>query len=239
MHRMGLQQDGRVFCGDFPSPFPYRSKVLFAVCTDGPIPTDSRFQTYANEAITALIKAAGGRTLVLFTATGAMRTARDAVGVNLRGAAWTLLAQGDDDRSRLLELFKADTNSVLFATDSFWEGVDVPGEALSQVIIVKLPFPVPSEPVFAARSEAVEKQGGSSFATLSIPDGVIKFRQGFGRLMRHTGDYGTVVVLDRRLVEKSYGRTFIDSIPETKRLVAPLQEVAQAVEAFFEKNAKK
>jgi ATP-dependent DNA helicase DinG len=239
MRRMGLRQEQRVLCGDFPSPFPYRNKALLAICTDGPVPTDPRFQEYTHEALTALVKAAGGRTLVLFTATSAMRAARDAVARTLRPEPYTLLSQGDDDRSRLLDLFKTDTNSVLFATDSFWEGVDVPGEALSQVIIVKLPFPVPSEPVFAARAEALEKQGGNSFASLSIPDGVIKFRQGFGRLMRHTGDYGCVVVLDRRLVEKSYGRTFIESIPETKRLAAPLQEVAPAVKSFLEKNAKK
>ena len=145
----------------------------------------------------------------------------------------TLLKQGDDDRFRLLEHFKNDPVSVLFATDSFWEGVDVPGESLSQVIIVKLPFPVPNDPVFAARSELIEKNGGSSFMDLSIPTAVIKFRQGFGRLMRRGDDCGCITVLDRRIVEKRYGSIFTKSIPKTFRLYTSESEIALTTEKFL------
>jgi ATP-dependent DNA helicase DinG len=230
----GLSESSRVTCGVFPSPFPYKTALLFAVPTDAPSPTDSdAFQAYTDEAVCALIQAAQGRTRVLFTSYSSLRQTRDAARAYLRGASYTLLTQGEDDRSRLLERFKADTSSVLFATDSFWEGIDVPGESLSQVIIVKLPFRVPSEPVFAARCEAIEAKGGNPFMELSVPDGVIKFRQGFGRLLRHTSDRGAVVLLDRRVTEKAYGRIFLDSIPETRRLAAPIKEIAGKIREFL------
>jgi ATP-dependent DNA helicase DinG len=121
----------------------------------------------------------------------------------------------------------------LFATDSFWEGVDIPGESLSQVVIVKLPFAVPNDPVFAARSEAVEKRGGSSFMELSVPQAVVKFRQGFGRLMRRTDDRGCIVVLDRRIVEKRYGKQFTESVPQSRRMYNPLSDILAAVTDFL------
>ena len=144
----------------------------------------------------------------------------------------TILKQGDDERFRLLNTFKDDTSSVLFATDSFWEGVDVPGESLSQVIIVKLPFGVPNDPVFAARSEQIQKRGGNPFMELSVPQAVIKFRQGFGRLIRRGDDRGAVVCLDRRIMEKMYGRTFLNSIPDCKKMYSPLNEILSAVGDF-------
>ena len=110
-----------------------------------------------------------------------------------------------------MERFKKDGSSVLFATDSFWEGVDVPGESLSHVIIVKLPFTVPTDPMFQARCEDLEKKGISSFMQLSLPEAVIHFRQGFGRLIRHSSNRGAVTVLDKRLIEKRYGALFLNS----------------------------
>ncbi|MBP5176265.1 MAG: helicase, partial [Treponema sp.] len=141
--------------------------------------------------------------------------------------------QGDDDRFRLLEKFKDDRESVLFATDSFWEGVDVPGDSLSQVIIVKLPFAVPNDPVFQARSESLEKKGRSSFMELSVPQAVIKFRQGFGRLIRRGDDKGAIVVLDRRIVEKAYGKIFTTSVPMTRRMYNPLSDILKAIKNFL------
>ncbi|MCI6441768.1 MAG: helicase, partial [Spirochaetia bacterium] len=123
--------------------------------------------------------------------------------------------------------------SVLFATDSFWEGVDVPGDSLSQVIIVKLPFAVPNDPVFAARSEDLENKGGNPFMQLSVPQAVIKFRQGFGRLMRRGDDRGVIIVLDRRIVEKRYGKMFTTSVPMSRRMYNPLEQIISAVEKFF------
>ena len=134
----------------------------------------------------------------------------------------------------MLSTFKNDNSSVLFATDSFWEGVDVPGTSLSQVIIVKLPFGVPSDPVFAARSDLIEKKGGNSFMDLSVPEAVIKFRQGFGRLIRRSDDKGAVVVFDKRIVEKFYGKMFTTSVPETQKLYDSVDVIARAVANFLD-----
>jgi ATP-dependent DNA helicase DinG len=144
-----------------------------------------------------------------------------------------ILKQGDDDRARLLDAFRAKRSSVLFATDSFWEGVDAPGETLQVVILCKLPFRVPTEPVLRARMAAIEERGGNPFGELSLPDAVVRMRQGFGRLMRGQDDYGVVLILDSRIVSKRYGEVFLDSLPGTQRSIAPSAEVHRAVSAFF------
>lgn len=223
----------RVQIGDFPSPFPYGSNVLFAVPQDIPFPQSIEFQKCVNKSVYALVKAARGRTLVLFTSYESMKATFSAVKQGMYDLGIEVLKQGDDDRFRLLDRFKNDGTSVLFATDSFWQGIDVPGDSLSQVIIVKLPFTVPNDPVFAARCELVEKRGGSSFAELSIPEAVIKFRQGFGRLIRRSSDKGAVIVLDKRISAKPYGKKFIESIPETKRLFSDFEEIVSAVKEFI------
>ena len=115
----------------------------------------------------------------------------------------------------------------------FWQGVDIPGDSLSQVIIVKLPFTVPNDPVFVARAEAIEQRGGNSFMELSVPEAVIKFRQGIGRLIRRTDDKGVVTVLDRRLYEKRYGSIFLQSIPECKKIYEPLSEITSRINDFI------
>ncbi len=143
------------------------------------------------------------------------------------------MQQGEDDPAKLLDAFKKEKESVLFATDSFWQGVDVPGESLSQVIIVKLPFIVPSDPVFVARAEAISKRGGNSFMELSIPEAVIKFRQGIGRLIRTKNDKGAVVVLDRRVYEKRYGSIFLAGMPFCKQFYEPLENIAKRVNDFI------
>ena len=225
----GYVDSERLLSGEFPSPFPYKQNLLLAVPDDAPFSGSEQFQPYIEDAIVRLIQAAGGRTLVLFTAYDSLRHACDTARSRLRLSGLTILRQGDDDRFRLLNAFKDDTSSVLFATDSFWEGVDVPGDSLSQVIIVKLPFGVPNDPVFAARSELIQKRGGSPFMELSVPQAVIQFRQGFGRLIRRSDDRGAVVCLDRRIMEKMYGRIFLSSIPDCKKLYAPLAEILAAV----------
>lgn len=235
MRRTGisLAEKGRVLQQDFESPFPYRTNVLFAVPDDAPFPDSQYFQSYAEDAVLKLVLAAGGRTLVLFTSYDSLKFSYNASRAVLAENGIAAFKQGDDDRFRLLEKFKEDTKSVLFATDSFWEGVDVPGSSLSQVIIAKLPFAVPNDPVFSARSEALERQGGNSFMQLSLPQAVIKFRQGFGRLIRRSDDKGAVVVLDRRIVEKKYGGMFIRSVPQTKRMYSPLADITEAVRRFL------
>ena len=229
--RVGISfvEKERVKSGEFASPFPYEKNMFFAVPSDAPFPDNENFQSFIENSIVSLIQAAGGKTLVLFTAYDSLRHACDTARTRLRLSGITVLRQGEDDRFRLLSQFKEDVSSVLFATDSFWEGVDVPGESLSLVIIVKMPFGVPSDPVFAARSEQIAKKGGFPFMELSVPQAVIKFRQGFGRLIRRGDDTGAVVALDRRIIEKSYGRMFTQSVPKCEIVYKPLKDIIERV----------
>ena len=235
MRRTGLSLAGedRIIKGEFPSPFPYNKNMLFAVPADAPLPDNIQFQQWVEMALPRLIEAAGGRTLVLFTSYESLKSAHRTVMASMRAFPGRIMKQGDDDNSKLLEAFKKENESVLFATDSFWQGVDIPGESLSQVIIVKLPFTVPNDPVFVARAEAIEKRGGSSFMELSVPEAVIKFRQGIGRLIRRSDDKGVVVVLDRRIYEKRYGSIFTASMPECKRIYESLSDISRKINSFI------
>ena len=191
------------------------------------------YQQYIEMALPRLIKAAEGRTLVLFTARESLNSAHRACQSYMKGFKGRLMKQGEDDPGRLLQAFKDEKESVLFATDSFWQGVDVPGDSLMQVIIVKLPFTVPNDPVFTARSDAIKARGGNSFMELSVPEAVIKFRQGIGRLIRRSDDKGVVTVLDRRIYEKRYGSIFTASMPQCKRAYEPLAELTERINGFI------
>jgi ATP-dependent DNA helicase DinG len=235
MHRTGvsLVEEERVLSGVFESPFPYRKNVLLSIPNDSPLPEDSGFQPYIETAIVSLLQASAGHALVLFTSYESLRAACEVARRALSPLGISILKQGDDDRARLLETFKNDESSVLFATDSFWEGVDAPGDTLLHVIIVKLPFRVPNDPVHSARSEAIDLSGGNPFMDLSLPEAVIRFRQGFGRLMRKKTDRGVVTVLDRRLLAKRYGSLFIESVPETAQCFEPLSDILYRIEKFL------
>ena len=235
MRRTGvtLSSEDRIIKGEFPSPFPYNKNMLFAVPNDAPTPDNIQYQQWVEMALPRLIQAAAGRTLVLFTSYESLKSAHRATLASLRNFPGRIMKQGDDENSKLLDAFKKEKESVLFATDSFWQGVDIPGESLSQVIIVKLPFIVPNDPVFVARAEAIEKRGGSSFMELSVPEAVIKFRQGIGRLIRRSDDKGVVVVLDRRIFEKRYGSIFISTMPECKKMYEPLSEITKRINSFI------
>lgn len=236
MRRVGISfcEQERICTGTFESPFPYERNMFFAVPSDVPSPDSSVFKNYTIDAVSRLIQAAGGRTLVLFTSYDSLRSVCSAVRTQLRSLSYTIFMQGDDDRARLLDAFRADESSVLFATDSFWEGIDVPGASLSQVIIAKLPFSVPDDPVFEARCEAVAKRDGNPFMELSVPEAVIKFRQGVGRLIRRSDDRGAVVVLDNRLIKKAYGRIFLESVPQRTLQYKPVSELEHMVERFLQ-----
>jgi ATP-dependent DNA helicase DinG len=229
----GLSRNRTLLSGCFPSPFPYARSVLLASPLDAPMPDESGYQEFVNHAAAELVASSGGSALILFTSYQSLQDACLTAVPRLQDLGIRCLKQGDDDRARLLQEFLNDETSVLFATDSFWEGVDAPGDTLRLVIICRLPFRTPNNPVFEARREALEKKGGNSFMELSLPEAVMKFKQGFGRLMRRSSDHGAVVVLDRRLIRKQYGIIFQHSLPETKTLFADLQTIVREMENFL------
>ena len=194
------------------SPFDYKNNTLLYLATDIPEPNQPGYQRYLEGAIIDVATAIGGRTMVLFTSYGQLSQTAKAIEGSLAKAGISTLAQRQgSSRQQLLEQFKRpNSQSVLLGTRSFWEGVDVPGDALQAVLIAKIPFDVPSDPIFAARSETFE----SAFFEYSIPEAVLRFRQGFGRLNRRGTDEGVVIVLDKRILTKRYGQLFIDALPD-------------------------
>jgi ATP-dependent DNA helicase DinG len=183
------------------------------------------------------ILAADGRSFVLFTAYSLLKRIHAELAPGLQARGYRCLCQGETARHTLLREFIDDPTSVLFATDSFWEGVDVPGDALQQVIIARLPFKVPTEPVLEARAEAITQAGGNPFADFTIPQAVLKFKQGFGRLIRHRNDRGVVLILDARVVRKGYGKRFLRSLPEIQKVIVPMERIRQEISVFLTQTA--
>jgi len=227
--------DRQTLSGCFPSPFPYSSAVLLASPDDAPLPDETGYQDFVNIAAEKLISASGGSALVLFTSYQSLENAYNAAKTGLQSLGIHCLKQGDDDRSRLLQIFLNEETSCLFATDSFWEGVDAPGDTLRLVIICRLPFRTPGDPLLEARREKIEKEGGNPFLELSLPQAVMKFKQGFGRLMRRSADRGVVAVLDGRLLKKAYGKLFLQSLPETMTSFCSLNNNIRDIENFIYK----
>jgi ATP-dependent DNA helicase DinG len=196
------------------SPFDYPTQAALYLPKDMPDPRARAYAQRARDEIDALVRLTGGGAFVLCTSVRAMRGLADAC----RGALEVpVLLQGEAPKGALLERFRAAGDAVLFATMSFWEGVDVPGEALRLVIIDKLPFGVPSDPLVAARCRALEEKGESPFMRYLVPSAALTLQQGFGRLVRTQQDRGIVAVLDGRVVQKSYGKVFLNSLPDAKR----------------------
>ncbi len=205
------------------SPFDYPTQVLLYLPTDIPEPNEPYYQKTINECLIALARATRGRMLVLFTAYSQLKTTHEAIARPLAEHGITVYAQGAGaSRSQLLENLRTLPRTVLLGTRSFWEGVDVPGAALSCVVMVKLPFAVPTDPVFAARSEDMD----DPFMQYAVPDAILKFRQGFGRLIRTKTDRGVVVVLDKRIHSKHYGKMFIESLPPCTTISGSLAALA-------------
>ncbi len=206
------------------SPYDYASSTLLYLPTDIPEPNRREYQLAVERALIELARATGGRMLVLFTSYNQLRRTAEAIGPALREAGITVYEQGVGGRTQLLENFRHAERAVLLGTRSFWEGVDVPGEALSVLVITRLPFAVPSDPIVQARAETYE----NPFEEYQVPQAVLRFRQGFGRLIRSRTDRGVVVILDRRVQSKRYGQMFLDALPPCTVQRAPLAHLPQA-----------
>jgi ATP-dependent DNA helicase DinG len=220
--RLGLEHARETV---LPSHFDYQSQAVLYVPPDMPDPRTPQFTTKAAERIRKLLEITRGRAFVLFTSYAQMN---DVYHRLLGELEFPMLRQGDAPKTALLEEFRLTPNAVLFATSSFWQGVDVQGEQLSCVIIDRLPFAVPTDPVVAARVKAIDAEGGNAFFQYQVPAAVITLKQGFGRLIRSLHDRGLLVLLDNRILKKQYGRTFIESLPNYRKTTD-----LRVVESFF------
>jgi len=228
--RLGLEDAEELAVG---SPFDYSSSTLLYLPTDIPEPARPNYQNIVSKATTDLCLATGGRTLILFTSHRQLQATYRAITRPLEEAGIVVYGQGlDGSRRQLLESFKTIARSVLLGTRSFWEGIDVVGPALSCLVIVRLPFSVPSDPVFAARSRTFE----DPFGQYAVPEAVLRFRQGFGRLIRSCTDRGVVVVLDKRVLSKSYGSSFLDSLPDCTVYRGPISSLPARAARWIEEE---
>jgi ATP-dependent DNA helicase DinG len=235
--RLGLASgeplaEGRLARARIASPFDYGRQALLAVPTDLPLPDAPGWDEALAAALLAVARRTHGRMFALFTSYGALMRAHRALVGPLEASGLVALRQGESGRTQLLERFKATPGAVLFGTDSFWEGVDVPGDGLVLVAITRLPFRVPSEPLQEARAEAIARRGGDAFNELQLPQAALKLTQGFGRLIRTSTDRGAVLVLDRRLVARAYGQRFMDSLPPVRVAVQPVERLLETIEPF-------
>jgi ATP-dependent DNA helicase DinG len=235
--RLGLtESDVEPEVGVFPSPFRYQEQALLAIPTDGPAPNvdvKGHFEFVVRCAVDVASAADGGM-FVLFTSRRDVRAAAEAMralGVSTR---WPLLVHGEDQRDTLLRRFRGDGRAVLLGTSSFWEGVDVPGDALRALVLARLPFRVPTEPLVAAQAEAIEARGGDAFRDYMLPHAALRLKQGFGRLIRSHDDRGVVVLCDPRAVSKGYGEELLDALPPARRVVGRWAEIRHEVEAMFQ-----
>jgi ATP-dependent DNA helicase DinG len=220
--RLGIQHARELVV---PSHFDYESQALLYVPPDLPDPRDPRFVDKASQRVRQLLEITRGRAFCLFTSYALMNQLYERL---LGELEFPMLLQGSAPKNALLDEFRMTPNAVLFATSSFWQGVDVQGEQLSCVIIDKLPFAVPNDPVVAARIKAIDEDGGNAFFEYQVPSAVISLKQGFGRLIRSLHDRGLLCLLDNRILNKRYGRVFLDSLPNYSRTTD-----VKKVEEFF------
>jgi ATP-dependent DNA helicase DinG len=213
--RVGLPQATTKLFG---SPFDYQQQALLYLPGDLDMPSSPQHTRQVINAALPVLEASGGRAFLLFTSYRALREAaerlRELWAVN---APYPLFVQGEAPRDRLLQQFREHGQAVLLGTQSFWEGVDVKGDALCVVVIDKLPFAVPDEPLTKARQAAIEQRGGNPFLEEQVPQAVVTLKQGVGRLIRDQHDFGVIMLCDRRLTTRSYGRLFLDSLPPMPR----------------------
>jgi DNA polymerase-3 subunit epsilon/ATP-dependent DNA helicase DinG len=211
------------------SPFDYKRSTLLYLPSDIPLPNHPHYQQMVEQAIVETATASEGRTLVLFTSFQQLRATADAIRTPLERQGVALFQHGQSSRTRLLREYRAAEHAVLLGTRSFWEGIDLPGEELTCLLIARLPFAVPSDPLVAARSAEFD----DPFQEYTVPDAVLRFRQGFGRLIRRAADRGVVVLLDSRAWRKDYGSAFLESLPECTVRRAPLQNLSREVRSWL------
>jgi ATP-dependent DNA helicase DinG len=220
-----------------PSPFNYRDQCLFAIPDDVPEPRDEAgaHGSRVAEIAADLAHASDGGLFVLFTSHRALRETAAALRARADVAGrWPLLVQGEAPRDQLLRRFRDAGSAILLGTDSFWEGVDVPGPALRALLLAKLPFRVPTEPLTAARCEAIQASGGDPFNEYLVPLAGLKLKQGFGRLIRSRTDVGAVVLLDPRVLRKRYGGALLEGLPDATRIIGPWHELHREIREFFQ-----
>jgi ATP-dependent DNA helicase DinG len=215
------------------SPFDYAHQAFVGIPADIPEPTAAGFEAALKEYLLRGLAISQGRAFVLFTSYDLLSRVYNHLAEPLKKAGMTPMRQGEINRHLLLSQFKKAQNAVLFGTDSFWEGVDVKGKALELVVITRLPFRVPTEPILEARAEHIAAQGGDPFMEYTVPQAVIKFKQGFGRLIRSKEDRGAVLILDSRVLSKNYGRIFLRSLPGAPVSKGCREEVFGMMAAFF------
>jgi DNA polymerase-3 subunit epsilon/ATP-dependent DNA helicase DinG len=225
--RIGLREPEEL---QLESPFDYQKQTLVYLPNDIPEPNQRGYQQALEQALVSLCTATGGRTLVLFTANNALKQTYRAIQEPLEEQGIAVLGQGiDGSRRNLLERFKEFPRTVLMGTTSFWEGVDVVGDALSVLVIAKLPFSVPNDPIYTARSEGFD----DAFNEYAVPQAILRFKQGFGRLIRSRDDRGIVAVFDKRLLTKKYGQVFLDSLPHTTVRSGPAKQLPLLAARFL------
>ncbi|HOB08100.1 MAG: helicase C-terminal domain-containing protein [Limnochordia bacterium] len=223
----------------YASPFDYANQVYLAVAKDMPLPDQAEFVPVLVEHLESILKITCGRAFVLFTSYAMLQKTLEQMKKRGLDQRFLILMQGEMPRTEMLDLFREKEGAVLLGTDSFWEGVDVPGEALSAVIITKLPFRVPTEPIVAARSEHLQANGINPFMHYFLPQAVLKFRQGCGRLIRTQADRGLILICDRRVMDRGYGKHFLQSLPTCPARLESLEEIEHGLKAWYQSSACK